>query len=225
MLRSSNGKDDYNPVWDMLPDSQKDLLFFDDADACCKSYWGDRCFSIADQCKPPETTQKPTNKPIIVIDGEIAITFGTDNFDNPLSSFPWNIGDPPEWEITTLGSETGNAMVSVAVAADDPSKKKTSTITLKTSFDRDARLRCNAKVDTMMPFDWFSLRINGAVEYPYYATSSGKWISFGGKLEAGENLIEMVVEAGPTSPSFSRNSSLGYGSGYVWLDECSLKED
>lgn len=225
LLLSSNGKDDYNTVWDMLPDSQKDLLFFDDANECCVSYWGDLCTYVADQCKPPEPTQKPTNKPIIVNDGETAITFGTDDFDDPTSSFPWKMGDPAEWGITSLESGTGsNTMVSVPVSTEDPSRK-TSTLSLKTSFDTDARLKCKVKVDTMMPFDWFSLRINGKVKYPYYASSNGQWTTFGGSLKAGENLIEMVVEAGPTKPSFSRNSGLGYGSGYVWLDDCSLVAD
>jgi hypothetical protein len=215
---SSNGKDDYNPVWDMLPESQKELLFFDEANECCKSYWDGFCSSVADQCKPPEPTQKPTNKPIIVNDGETAITYGVDDFSNPSSSFPWNMGNPPEWELVD------NAMVSIPVSIDDPAKK-TSTLSLKTSFATDTKFKCKVKVDTMMPFDWFSLRINGKVKYPYYASSNGEWTSFGGSLKSGENLIEMVVEAGPSKPAFGRNSGLGYGSGLVFLDDCSLEQD
>jgi hypothetical protein len=212
----SNGKDDYNKVWDMLPESQRDLLFFDDPQECCRSHFGDSCISIADQCKPPEPTMKPTNKPIIVNDGETAITAGKDDFDDPAAGFPWKIeGDPPEWSVID------GMMVNAAVDADGPRKK--SVLALKTSLAFNARFRCNVKVDTMMPFDWFALKINGKVKYPYYSSSNGQWTVFGSNISPGENLVELVVEAGPLKPAHSRNSGLGYGSGHVWLNSCAIE--
>ena len=212
----SNGKDDYNKVWDMLPDSQRDLLFFDDPEECCQSYFGESCISVADQCKPPEPTMKPTNKPIIINDGETAITAGQDDFDDPATGFPWKIeGDPPEW------SAIDGMMVNAKVDADGPRKK--SVLALKTSLAFDARFKCSVKVDTMMPFDWFALKINGKVKYPYYSSSNGQWTVFGSNMNEGENLVELVVESGPVKPSHSRDSGLGYGSGHVWLNSCSIE--
>ena len=220
---SSNGKDDYNKIWDNLPDIQKDALFFDEASDCCDAYWGGSCSNIADQCAPPGPTQHPTNKPIIVSNGEIAITLGTDTFDDPSSSFPWNTGDPPQWAIETDTMTGEKTMVSEKVIVGDPIHDK-SILSLKTTFTFKTRFKCDAKVDTMMPFDWFSLRVNGSVKYPYYSSSGGKWISFGTKIDPGDNLIELVVEAAGAKPSFSRYSGLGYGSGYVWLDNCLIEK-
>ena len=164
---SSNGKDNYNKVWDNLPDIQKDALFFDEANDCCDAYWGGACSNIDDQCAPPGPTQKPTNKPIIVSNGEIAITLGTDTFEDPSSSFPWNAGDPPQWVIENDIERGGKTMVSEKVIIGDPLYNK-SILSLKTTFTFKTRFKCDAKVDTMMPFDWFSLRVNGSVKYPYY---------------------------------------------------------
>ena len=142
-------------------------------------------------------------------------------------------------------------MVSEKVIIGDPLYNK-SILSLKTTFTFKTRFKCDAKVDTMMPFDWFSLRVNGSVKYPYYcecilvcinhtydvqilniialvkyylkASSGGKWVSFGTKIDPGDNLIELVVEAGGMKPSYSRYSGLGYGSGYVWLDNCTIEK-
>jgi hypothetical protein len=115
-------------------------------------------------------------------------------------------------------------MVNQPVSQED-SARKTSTLSLKTSLSSSARFTCSAKIDTMMPFDWFSLRINGSVKYSHYSSSNDQSVTFGGKLNKGENLLELVVEAGPSKPAFSRNTGSGYGTGQVLLESCTLEKD
>jgi hypothetical protein len=121
---------------------------------------------------------------------------------------------------------SAKSMVNQPVSQED-SARKISTLSLKTILSSSARFTCSAKIDTMMPFsfDWFSLRINGSVRYSYYSSSNDQSVTFGGKLNKGENLLELVVEAGPSKPAFSRNTGSGYGTGQVWLESCTLEKD
>lgn len=45
------------------------------------------------------------------------------------------------------------------------------------------------------------LNIIALVKYYLKASSGGKWVSFGTKIDPGDNLIELVVEAGGIKPS------------------------
>lgn len=229
---SSNGIDDYPKSWDILPEIQKATLFHEDAEACCTSYWGKPCNTIEDKCTSTDNsyvegqyagdpTTKPTNKPLgpTQSTGDTITSFGMDDFEDKASSFPWKMGNPPQWEVTNKQSASGtHSIVNIPTKSYGSGTGSSSTLTLNVNLSQSSRFKCNCLVETRMPFDWFSLRVNGKVKYPYY-TTSGQWTTFGTVLAAGENLIELVVENGPTNPNFDRIIE-EYGSGYVWLDDC-----
>ena len=235
---SSNGKDNYPKSWDSLAASQKANLFYNDPEECCQSYWGKACSIIDDKCAVTDNdtgsepvgssgnpTKKPTSKPVVNDDEQrdTVTSLSTDDFEVPSVALPWIVGNPPQWIITDEESVSGTHSIVNVLATWDGTKKGLRTLTLKTNLSQSTKFKCNVKVDTMMPFDWFSLRVDGNVKYPFYSSSNGKWNQLSSVLSAGEHVVELVVENGPTPPAFDRSSGLTYGSGYVWLDDCRLE--
>eukprot|EP00804_Cyclotella_cryptica_P016857 CCRYP_001834-RB/>CCRYP_001834-RB protein AED:0.06 eAED:0.06 QI:339/1/1/1/1/1/5/159/885 len=238
LVSCSNGKDDYPKSWDTLTSTQKASLFFEDPEECCQSYWGKACRSIDDKCagtgndsgsipvvSSGNPTKKPTSSSILQNDEQhdTMTSLGTDDFEDSSVALPWIVGSPPQWNINVKESVSGTHSIVNMPATWNGLKKGQSTLALKTNLSQSARFKCNVKVDTKMPFDWFSLRVDGKVKYPYYSTSNGKWTQVGSVLSAGEHFVELVVENGPTPPTFDRSTGLSYGTGYVWLDDCGLE--
>jgi len=238
VVSCSNGKDNYPKSWDSLAASQKASLFYTDPEECCQSYWGKACSIIDDKCAVTDNesgsepvvssgnpTKKPTSKPVVKDDEQhdTVTSLSTDDFEVPSVALPWIVGDPPQWIITDEESVSGTHSIVNVLATWNGNKKGQSTLTLKTDLSQSSKFKCNVKVDIMMPFDWFSLRVDGKVKYPYYSSSNGKWGQLSSVLSAGEHVVELVVENGPTPPAFDRSSGLTYGSGYVWLDDCRLE--
>jgi hypothetical protein len=73
-----------------------------------------------------------------------------------------------------------------------------------------------------MPFDMFAFDANGERMATYYQRVN-EWIPLKAVVEPGENVLEFRVQNGDKFPDFDRSELADvYGTGHVWLDQCSL---
>ena len=142
---------------------------------------------------------------------------GKDDFEGN-STLSWILGDPPEWEIDENVSFTGDRSItnipsSVASA--------TRTLTLYTNLSAPLILSCKLKLDVAMPFDIFSLDINGSRRKTYYVREED-WVLLTTGLQKGENTIEFKVTNTDKFVPMDRSAEAKYGTGSVWLDACTV---
>ena len=125
----------------------------------------------------------------------------------------WNFGSPPEWEVDL----DTNWMINI------PSSETSVTRSLITEVNLPNRgsMICNIKIDISMPFDRFSIIVNGQQVQQYYQRVE-EWTSISSDLVAGDNMIEFRVTNGDMFPGFDRLQMTHYGTGYVSIDQCEI---
>ena len=98
--------------------------------------------------------------------------------------------------------------------------RMTSDLTIKITVTHHSTLRCMGKIDTSMPFDFFTLTINGQQRNSYHTKLDG-WIQIVDRISPGENTIVFRVENSEDSYGFNRTEEY-FGGGHVYLDDCEI---
>ena len=129
----------------------------------------------------PEPTLEPTPNPSAPfnsasteIDDQtegtefVNLVSGSDDFegnDRLAASLPWILGNPPQWTIDDTVVYSGTKSIRnfpvTGIGA-------TSDLTLKVTMPDVAVMKCQAKVDVSMPFDMFTLLVNGEQRNSYF---------------------------------------------------------
>lgn len=135
---------------------------------------------------------------------------GEDDFEGG-GTLPWVLGNPPEWKIDEHHSFSGDRSI-----RNIPSSEVSVTRTLKlyTNLPAASTLSCKLKLDISMPFDRFSLNVNG-VTRKNYSGPEDDWVTLATELTEGENTVEFTVTNADQSFPFESVTS-----GRVWLDAC-----
>lgn len=133
-------------------------------------------------------------------------------------TLPWVFGDPPEWEIDENVSFTGDRSITNIPSTEAGA---TRTLTLYTNLSAPSTLSCKLKLDVAMPFDRFSLDVNGARRKTHYYREEN-WVTLATGLHIGENTIEFTVTYTDKVLPFDRSTEARYGTGRVWLDACTV---
>lgn len=136
---------------------------------------------------------------------------GTDDFDGT-GNIPWFLGNPPEWRMR-------NGFMSNIISNELSDVK---TLTLKVKLSSPSTLKCTAKLDIAMPFDRFSLSVNGQVRNTYFQQSDDLVQVVNG-IAPGDVTIELQVTNGDMFPGFDRSIEPRYGTGEVQLETCSIE--
>jgi len=158
---------------------------------------------------------EPPESDFVKLDG------GEEHFEGEFT-MPWDFGDPPEWEIDDSMAHSGYHSVT-----NIPSKVElaTRTLTLKLDLAAASTITCKMMVDISMPFDRFSVFLNGRIRSNIYQ-GKDEWSDLLVGLAPGENTIQFVVTNGDLFPKFDREAEReSYGSGHVWLDDCAIRPD
>jgi len=201
----------YPPEWDtQLPDEFKQYYFFDTAEDCCNATeYGEDC-NVVDDC--PQ-----------------------DNLDNKLGTkkiedwFQMDYGVTMEiidsqWEIDDTVSFTDFPHAATLTNIPATGLGATSDLVLKINDVRNlAIMRCTVVIDISMPFESFSLHVNGGQRNTYFQEVEGV-IEITTAFHSGNNTIVFRVENSDTDAGFDRtiDSENSYGSGHVWLDNCQI---
>lgn len=149
----------------------------------------------------------------------VKLDAGEDNFEGDFA-MPWDFGDPPEWEIDDSMAFSGYHSLTNIRSNDELA---TRTLTLKLDMSAASTITCKMKVDISMPFDRFSVALNGRIRSNFYQ-GKDEWSDLLVALSPGENTIQFIVTNGDLFPKFDRETEREtYGSGHVWLDDCVLR--
>ena len=151
--------------------------------------------------------------------GFVVFNGGKDDFEGG-GAIPWLFGSPPEWTIDSSNAYSGQKSVT-----NIPTKTTSATTSLKLEINipHPGSISCKAKVDTSMPFDRFSVHINGVQRKVFYQPEQEDWINLATGLAPGDNEIEFRVTNGDMFPDFDRAEAPRYGTGHVWMDECDIR--
>jgi hypothetical protein len=146
----------------------------------------------------------------------VDITEGFDSFDDLDNShpMPWIFGSPAEWVRDDTHKLAGSGAIMNVLTEEGGD---TSTLSLKVRLTGYAMIRCYAFIDIAMPYDSFSMEVNGTPRYVSYSPGSD-WIQIATGLAAGESTVSFVVK----KPDFFPPGERAKGSGHVWLDICEL---
>ena len=143
---------------------------------------------------------------------------GEDDFEDG-GTFPWVLGNPPEWEIDeNVAFSGGTSMTNIP----SPVASAAKSLKLHINLPSASALSCKLKVDIAMPFDRFSVVVNGVTRSSYYGREN-EWDTLTTWINPGANTIEFTVVNGDMLPPFDRLTQAKFGTGRVWLDACSLR--
>lgn len=167
-----------------------------------------------------------------------------------LSDLPWDFGSPPQWQIdpnmsvspidhhpilewdahwleepynTERVSFTDHSITNIPAVG----LGSYSDLTLKISVPEWASLRCLAHIDTAMPFENFSLIVNGMRRRQWFHGGDDSrydgWVEILTGFHKGDVTIVFRVQNTDHYAHFDRNGGYGdYGTGHVWLDQCQI---
>ena len=165
------------------------------------------------QAPPPdETTVSVTTTDAPFVD----IVRGFDSFDDLDTSapIPWIHDKPLDWVVDNQHVLAGTgALRNVAPVGSGAQ----SDLTLKIRTEKYSMIRCYAFIDVAMPWEFFTMTVNGTTRYAQYSPI-GEWVQVATGLAAGESTITFTVKNPAVQPPDERTR----GSGFVWLDVCEI---
>jgi hypothetical protein len=171
-----------------------DSMLFETEEACCSIFCGLGTSSTMTATtaesvttKAVTTTPKGTTTMVAAatrgatttVDSDpfVDITVGFDSFDGLDDSkpFPWIFGSPEEWVRDTTHKLAGTGSLrNVAPTGNGES----STLSLKIRTTSPGVMKCYAFIETAMPYDSFSMEVNGVPRYVSYSPSND-WVTVG----------------------------------------------
>eukprot|EP00578_Thalassiosira_sp_NH16_P026166 CAMPEP_0181098622 /NCGR_PEP_ID=MMETSP1071-20121207/12224_1 /TAXON_ID=35127 /ORGANISM="Thalassiosira sp., Strain NH16" /LENGTH=1253 /DNA_ID=CAMNT_0023181229 /DNA_START=92 /DNA_END=3850 /DNA_ORIENTATION=+ len=135
-----------------------------------------------------------------------------------IDGLPWDYGGSPtqpEWHIDRDTWPT-TTITNVDITRFHPGA--TTDLTLRLHLPQLSTLRCRARIETDMPFDYFIIFVDGEMRRVYYHEIDRFEPLTVGLLE-GDRTVVFRVENGDINPEFNRDEHGGeHGSGRVWLD-------
>lgn len=132
----------------------------------------------------------------------------------------YDVGTPAQWELSNTTSYPGGHSITNIIPTLPRAPGMTSDLTIKITVTHHSTLRCMGKIDTSMPFDFFTLTINGQQRNSYHTKLDG-WIQIVDRISPGENTIVFRVENSEDSYGFNRTEEY-FGGGHVYLDDCEI---
>lgn len=150
-------------------------------------------------------------------------SYTTDDFDSSLSqlTIPFDLSNQ-QWEITSTKSHSGVHSITNTHNATSGKAADTAELILKINLPAPTTISCMALIDTSMPFDYFTLVINGHQRNTYHQHHGEEWMRVLTGLDSGENTIVFRVENGGEGVGFLDRDYDHFGSGSVYLDDCEI---
>ena len=201
-------------------------------------YPGQDC-EVLDECPPPADG-------VAVVPAEDAAaptTATTTTVANPDEEFimveagsimagedlPWDLGDTPQWVFdSAVSPANGDGAGSlVNIPADGPLTHN--DLVLKVAIPVWGWIKCMAKIDVHMPFDYFTVLVNGEVRVQHHekAPDGVAWAPVGTGFNPGNQTIVFRVQNSDyplESLGVDRQGNEDrYGTGLVWLSQCRIK--
>lgn len=211
--RTCSNSEEFPAAWLANPE----FFLHATSEICCQITFGENC-EITDVCTETDEgnlggggNQGPESETTTVLTSD-----GEDDFEGD-GTLPWVLGTPPEWEIDENVAFTGTKSMRNIPALEVSAVR---SLNLHTNLSTASTLSCKLKLDISMPFDRFSLVVNGVVRM-MYLQHEDNWATLTTVINPGENTIEFTVTNSDMFP-FDRSTQAMFGTGHVWLDACTL---
>ncbi|KAL7539460.1 hypothetical protein ACHAXR_009304 [Thalassiosira sp. AJA248-18] len=196
----------YPPGWDH--EAAAEHYLYDSSDECCMGKYPDDC-TVLDECSLAAMTAT----------GFFPIEPLTDYASADL---PWDMGVQWRLDDTVKATEGSSSITNIPLRGYPPGTKADLALRIDVPENSRATLHCVAKIDTHMPFDTFSVLVDGIEKSVYNAAEDG-WTEVVRGFVPGEHSIIFRVQNSFIETGFDREDSGGaHGSGHVWLDDCKI---
>ena len=200
--KTCSNSPNYPSVWDEDP-AARSYHFFHTAEECCETRFPGDC-TIEDSKASGSSGFTPLGPSTV------------DDFEQDAVLLPFDFGTPPQWQVDESGvSNSGSKSVTNIPAVGLSAR---SDLTLKIRVSNPSTVMCMGKVDISMPFDFFSLVIDGNPQIQYHQVMAEGWIGITAGIGPGDHEIIFRVENAPFDAGMARESH--FGSGHVYLDDC-----
>lgn len=210
-------------------------FFFGTAEECCETRFPDGCTIEDYQEVSNEAVTLPTMTTTTTTEATIAVgTIDTngytilgphtiEDFDGAAPTLPFDYyGKPdPQWRLDDTVSYSGTH--SITNIPNDGINTK-SDLSLKINVQQSSIVKCQAKIDVSLPYEYFTLIVNGQQRNTYTQKLDG-WVPVVTSVLAGGNTIVFRVQNHHTEVSdgmMGERLEDHYGSGRVWIDDCEV---
>lgn len=148
----------------------------------------------------------------------VEINGGDDDFEGG-GSIPWDLGSPPQWKIdNTVASSGSHSMTNIP----STEVKSVHSLKLHMTTTTPGTIMCKIKVNISMPFERFSVHVNGKPRNVYYQPED-KWMNWATGFTPGDNSLEFRITNGDMFPEFDRSQQPRFGTGHVYVDDCIIR--
>ena len=212
-LHTCTNDDNYPTAWDS---EAKFFLFETHASCCINSMWPS-C-AKRDECAGEEPAGNDNHGGPGGDDAIKEINESVrEDFEGSSLVLPFQLGSGWTFD-DSYGISGKRSIVNI------PSKSTSAEVdlVLRITTTGSGTLTCSAKVDIGMPFDRFSLHVNGQQRNTYFRPEA-QIRDLSADISPGENEVIFRITNGHMFPQFSRlNDASAYGTGYVHIDDCNL---
>ena len=198
----------YPREWSQIPEGFQHQYFFATAEDCCKQAKfgipGKDC-NVEDTCAEVEYHQLDSDMIKDIVD------------------FPWDFGNPPQWKVGKMLTSLSTRGTLTNIPHNyGPNVTSDLTLRLNVTSGSSASLECLAMIDTSMPFEYFSLRVDGQPRHVWYEELNDI-TQIATTFGPGKHTIVFRVHTASFDPGFNRTEhGHSYGNGQVWLDRCQI---
>ncbi|KAL9180618.1 hypothetical protein ACHAXT_011071 [Thalassiosira profunda] len=199
--RTCSNSGAYPSVWDDDP-SARSWFFFRSAEECCLTRY-------PDDCNIEDVTQAGDFSPLGPSEA--------DDFEG-VQGLPWDFGEPAQWQVSDERSTSGSYAVSNLPVSG---LGTTADLVLKIIVPAPSIVSCKALIGTSMPYDHFSLVVNGEPRNMYHQPVDG-WIPVTTGVAPGKNTLIFRVQNADFEHNTGDERLEMFGTGRVWLDDCTV---
>lgn len=194
---------DYPLDWDLA--SVENFALFPTAEECCEAV-------------------SPGVAGCSIVSRECASALQLENSEDGqwTTDLPWEYGSPAQWRLDDTVSSPRNVASSPSMTnVPATGLGATSDLTLRFHVPAVARLQCDVLADVYMPFDLFTLYVDGEPRHQYGGGGLEGWTTIMTGFGEGDHKITFRVEKFDKDVGFQRSYEM-HGTGRVWLDQCKM---
>ena len=205
--------DQFPAYWE----SKAEFFLFGTYGACCANFGWPSC-KKRDECAEEQPAGNDGDSDPNIDDANTVISESvSEDFEGSSLVLPFQLGSG--WTFDDSYGISGKRSI---VNIPNELTSVETDLALRITTTSPGALTCSVKVDIGMPFDRFSLHVNGQQRHTYFRPET-QILSLRAGILPGENEVIFRITNGRMFPQFERTRDVSvYGTGYVHIDDCNL---
>jgi len=231
---------EYPPAWDEYP-AARAYFFFHTAEECCATRFSNGC--TVEDVRAEQGGGGAAGEGGDNGSGSGSTTDGDDGNEGASSTDEYHTflgprtiedfdgaiqGLPFQFHGWTYDTTTHRSSSFSATNIPSTRPGASTDLTLKVRVTSPTMISCMGKIDTSMPFEIFTMLVNGQQRNTYYepvmrmGEEEEQWIEILTGLGPGENIVTFRVQNSGRYDASAMERVGVFGTGRVWLDDCAV---